>query len=77
MKTQKNPKFEVYETIGNPLVRNLRIVKDAGPEYRWRLIAPNGEILAVGEGYTTEKDARRAVSAVKRAVLKIAEQEGA
>jgi len=35
-----NPKFEVY--------------KDAAGEFRFRLKAPNGEIIAVSEGYTTK-----------------------
>ena len=60
----KNPRFEVYESMKNP-----------NAPHRWRLYARNGEIIASGEGYTTKKDAERAVRAVKRAVLAIVEQE--
>ena len=38
--TQKNPKFEIY--------------KDKKGEFRFRLKAKNGEIIEVGEGYTTK-----------------------
>jgi uncharacterized protein YegP (UPF0339 family) len=30
------------------------IYKDAGGEFRFRLVAPNNEIIAVSEGYTTK-----------------------
>lgn len=28
-------------------------------EHRWRVLSANNEIVASGEGYTTERDARR------------------
>ena len=47
------PTFEVYE--------------DNAGEWRWRLLAPNGEIIAdSGEGYVTKQGARRGVESVKR-----------
>lgn len=45
-------KFEVY--------------KDRVGNYRWRLKAANGEIVAASEGYTTRFGARRSAEAVKR-----------
>ncbi len=47
------PRFEVYE--------------DNAGEWRWRLVAPNGEIIAdSGEGYVTKQGARRGIDSVKR-----------
>jgi uncharacterized protein len=35
------------------------IYQDKTGDYRWRVVAANGEIVATGEGYTTEQDAER------------------
>lgn len=69
MKTKKpkNPRFEVYEGWW----RNRPKGSKSGPEWRWRLFAKNGEIIASGEGFTRERDANRAVRAVIRAVTQI------
>jgi uncharacterized protein YegP (UPF0339 family) len=48
-------RFEVYE--------------DAAGEFRWRLVAGNGEIVAdSAEGYTRWEDAERAVETVRELV---------
>lgn len=47
-------KFEVYET---------------GDEYRWRLKAANGEIVASGEAYASRNGAVKGIRAVRRAAL--------
>jgi len=44
-------KFEVYQS------------KDL--QYRWRLKASNGEIIAVSEGYTTKYSAKSSCQTVK------------
>jgi uncharacterized protein YegP (UPF0339 family) len=46
-------KFEVYE--------------DKSGQYRWRLKAGNGEIVASGESYKTKSGAKEGCEAVKRA----------
>lgn len=46
-------KFEVY--------------KDSRGEYRFRLKAANGEVVAQGEGYSTKSNAHEGCAAVKRA----------
>lgn len=51
----KAPRFEVYQ--------------DRRGEWRWRLRARNGRIIAQGEGHTRERDAWRAVEAVKFSAL--------
>ena len=45
------PKFEIY--------------RDRAGEYRWRLKAGNGEIVAVSEGYTTKYSAQRSAENVR------------
>jgi len=51
-------KFEIYE--------------DARGEFRFRLKAGNGEIVATGEGYATKDGAKKGVEAVKRAAAEAA-----
>ena len=46
----KNPKFEVYT--------------DKAGEFRFRLKAKNGQIVAVSEGYTTMKNCRNGIKSV-------------
>ena len=48
-------KFEVYE--------------DRAGEYRWRLKAGNGQVVASGEGYDTKAAAIRRTQAVQRAAI--------
>jgi uncharacterized protein len=36
----------------------------SGTEWRWRLKAGNGEIIASGEGYVNKEDCKRAVGMV-------------
>lgn len=43
----------------------FQIYADRNGHYRWRLIAGNGEIVAVSEGYTTRFSALRSVQRVK------------
>jgi len=45
-------KFEVYPS---------------GSQFRWRLKAANGEIVATGEAYTTKAGVKDGIDAVKRA----------
>ncbi|KYK31684.1 MAG: hypothetical protein AYK19_16575 [Theionarchaea archaeon DG-70-1] len=47
-----NPKFEIF--------------KDAAGEFRFRLKAPTGEIIAVSEGYTTKASCLRGIEDVKK-----------
>ena len=50
--TEKNPKFEIY--------------KDKAGEFRFRLKAGNGQIIAVGERYTTHANCVNGVESVKK-----------
>ena len=46
----------------------LEIYK-SGEEWRWRLKADNGEIVASGEGYTTKDDAVRGTMNATQALI--------
>ena len=52
VQAQKHPKFELYE--------------DKGGEFRFRLKARNGEIVAVSEGYTTKTSCENGIASVKK-----------
>lgn len=49
---EKNPKFEVY--------------KDKAGEFRFRLKAGNGQIIAVGEGYKAKASCLNGIESVKK-----------
>lgn len=49
----RNQTFEVYQ--------------DSAGEWRWRLVAPNGNIIAdSGEGYSSKQGAKRGIESVKK-----------
>ncbi len=49
---QKNPKFEMFQ--------------DKAGEFRFRLKARNGQIIAVSEGYTTKASCENGIASVKK-----------
>lgn len=52
----KRPRFAVYQ--------------DDSGLWRWRLVTANGRIIAdSGEGYTRQRDVRRAIRVVRAAAL--------
>ncbi len=51
-KTEKNPKFEIYT--------------DKAGEFRFRLKAANGQIIAIGEGYTTKPNCEKGIASVQK-----------
>lgn len=50
--TEKNPKFEIY--------------KDKAGEYRFRLKASNGQIIAASEGYVKKDSCKNGIESVKK-----------
>ncbi len=50
--TEKNPKFEIYT--------------DKAGEFRFRLKATNGQVIATGEGYKTHANCVNGVESVKK-----------
>ena len=61
--TEKNPKFEVYA--------------DKRGEFRFRLKAKNGQIIATGEGYKAKASCKNGIESIKKNVVdaKIVEVE--
>ena len=49
---QKHPKFELY--------------RDRAGEFRFRLKARNGEIIAFGEGYTTKANCLKGIESIRK-----------
>jgi len=44
----------------------FRVFRDNAGEWRWRLVAANGRIVAdSGEGYTRRRDVERAIRRIK------------
>lgn len=50
--TEKNPKFEIY--------------KDKAGEFRFRLKASNGQIIAASEGYVKKDSCKNGIESVKK-----------
>lgn len=50
--TEKHPKFEIYS--------------DKAGEFRFRLKAKNGQIIAVSEGYTSKANCKNGIESVKK-----------
>ena len=47
----------------------FEVYRDKAGEYRWRLLASNGQITAdAGEGYTRREDAHRAIAALLKGI---------
>lgn len=45
----------------------FELYKDAKAEFRWRLVATNGQTIATaGEGYTTKANAQAGIDSVKK-----------
>jgi uncharacterized protein YegP (UPF0339 family) len=51
---------------GIGMAGKFEVYKDKAGEFRFRLKAGNGEIIAVGEGYTTKAAALSGVESVKK-----------
>ena len=61
VETKKHPKFEVYT--------------DKAGEFRFRLKARNGEVIAVSEGYAAKASCLNGVDSVKRNVVDAATEK--
>ena len=61
--TEKNPKFEIYA--------------DKKGEFRFRLKAKNGQIIATGEGYKAKASCKNGIESIKKNAVdaKIVEEE--
>ena len=52
-----------FETVTNP---KLEVYKDKAGEFRFRLKARNGEIIAVGEGYKAKASCLNGIDSIRR-----------
>ena len=48
------------------MAAKFELYKDAKGEFRWRLVAPNGQTIAVGEGYKSKDGAKNGIDSVKK-----------
>lgn len=52
--------------IGMPSKPTFEVFQDGDGDWRWRLVATNGNIIAdSGEGYTTKQGVKRGIQSVK------------
>ena len=42
------------------------VYRDAKSEYRWRLVASNGKIVASGEGYKNKADCLSTIASIQK-----------
>jgi uncharacterized protein YegP (UPF0339 family) len=54
------------------MAARFEIFQDTAGEYRWRLVATNGEVVAQSEGYTRKQDAERGAEAARAAAREAA-----
>ena len=59
----ENQTVEGYETIKHP---KFEMYQDKAGEFRFRLKARNGEIIAVSEGYTTKASCENGIASVQK-----------
>ncbi len=60
--------WDVYDAPKGPYAKAFYVFTDTSGEYRWRLYAVNGHIVAVSsEGYNTRAGAHGAIALVKGA----------
>ena len=48
------------------MAAKFELYKDKKGEFRWRLIASNGETIATGEGYKSKSGAENGIESVKK-----------
>ncbi len=48
------------------MAAKFELYKDARGEFRWRLLATNGQVIATGEGYKTKDSAKNGIESVKK-----------
>ena len=59
----ENRTVDGYETIKHP---KFEMYQDKAGEFRFRLKARNGEIIAVSEGYTTKASCENGIASVQK-----------
>ena len=44
----------------------FEIYKDKKGEFRWKLLADNNQVIAIGEGYTSKAGCKNGIESVKK-----------
>jgi len=58
------------------MAAKFELYKDTRGEFRWRLIAPNGQTIATsGEGYKAKESAKAGIESVKKNAAAAAVEE--
>lgn len=58
------------------MAAKFELYKDAKGEFRWRLVAPNGQTIATsGEGYKAKDSAKAGIESVKKSAATAAIEE--
>ena len=58
---------QVITSIGrNKVDAKFQIYKDAKGQFRFKLVAVNGQTIAISDGYTTKKNALEGIKSVKQ-----------
>ena len=68
----KHQTVEGFEPVTNP---KFEIYKDKADEFRFRLKARNGEIIAVSEGYTAKASCENGIESVRKNAPEAAVEE--
>jgi uncharacterized protein len=67
--SEETPSNEPAPVIAHETGAKYELYKDKAGEFRWRLIASNGQIIAIGgEGYKTRVGAMNGIGSVKKNV---------
>jgi uncharacterized protein YegP (UPF0339 family) len=57
----------IYRREGIQMAAKFELYKDSRGEFRWRLVAPNGQTIASsGEGYKSKESAKAGIESVKK-----------
>jgi len=48
------------------MAAKFELYKDKKGEFRFKLVAPNGQTIAVSEGYKTKESAKNGIDSVKK-----------
>jgi uncharacterized protein YegP (UPF0339 family) len=59
----------------NNMGAKFEITKDKSGEFRFKLIAPNNQVIAVSEGYTNKESALKGIASVKENAAKAATED--
>lgn len=60
----------ISKLVGKEDYSSFRVFTDRAGEYRFNIVAGNGEIVASSEGYKSMAGLKKGIQAIRKAVLK-------